>query len=72
LFAYQFIVVTGSIATGPPSPPRISGQSVVVPVALLTPAVPIAHSPAIMVYGVEPACDMLTTSASEPRLPFKF
>ena len=60
------------MATGPPSPPRISGQSAVGPVVLFTPAVPFAPSPAIIVYGVAPTWEMLSTSASEPRLPFRF
>ena len=55
LFTYQFEVVLGSMATGPPSPPRICCQSVVVPVTLFTPAVPIAPNPAIIVNGVLPA-----------------
>jgi len=49
LFAYQLFLLVGSMATGPPSPPRICGQSVVGPVVLFTPAVPLAPNPVIMV-----------------------
>ena len=38
----------GSMATGPPKPLRICGQSVVA-VVLFTPAVPFTPNPAIMV-----------------------
>src|SRR5579871_2979265 len=45
LFTYQFSGLAGSMATGPPSPVRIWGQSVVGPVLLFTPAVPLAPNP---------------------------
>ncbi len=72
LLTYQLELFAGSIATGPPSPPRICGQSEVGPVALFTPAVPFTPKPVIIVYGVMPTCDMLSTSASEPSPEFRF
>ena len=50
LFTYQFALLLGSIATGPPSPPRICGHGPIGGVVLsFTPAVPFTPSPAIMV-----------------------
>src|SRR5579864_4298408 len=49
LLIYQFDGLVGSMATGPPSPLRISGQTAVGPLVFLTPAVPLAPSPSIMV-----------------------
>ena len=72
LFTYHFAGLAGSTATGPPSPPSISGQFVVGPVVLFTPAVPLAPRPTIMVYGEAPTGDMLSTSASDPIPPFRF
>src|ERR1700722_8912188 len=59
------------MATAPPSPLSISGQSATRD-ELFTPAIPFAPSPTIMVYWLVPDVDRLTISASDPSPPLRF